>query len=58
MFLVAMFPSWFRSIMDHRVVEWAKGDLDKIQIQPGKREVYERKFGVARPGPVDTAAAE
>ena len=58
MFLAAMFPSWFRSIMDHRVLDWAKGDLDKIQIQPGKREFYERKFGGTDSESVDTAAAK
>jgi len=58
MFLAAMFPSWFRSIMDHRVLDWAKGDLDKIQIQPGKREFYVRKFGGTDSESVDTAAAK
>lgn len=58
MFLAAMFPSWFRSIMDHRVLDWAKGDLDKIQIQPGKREFYVRKFGGTDSESVDTAASK
>lgn len=45
MFFVAMIPGWFRSAMDSRVVDWAHGDLSKIQIEDGKRAFYERKFG-------------
>lgn len=48
MFLAAMIPPWFRSLMDHRTVQWAGGDLDKIQIHPGRREHYQRKFGSRR----------
>jgi alkane 1-monooxygenase len=44
--------------MDHRVLNWAEGDLDKIQIEPGKREFYERKFGGSDPESVDTVAAK
>lgn len=40
--------------MDSRVVDWAHGDLSKIQIEDGKHALYERKFGTvgtdAKPG--------
>jgi len=58
MFFAALIPAWFRSMMDHRVLEWAKGDINKIQIQPGKREFYERKFGVVSSESVDATAGE
>ena len=45
MFFMSLFPGWFRSVMDKRVVEWADGDLDKIQIHEGCREQYEQQFG-------------
>jgi alkane 1-monooxygenase len=54
MFFIALIPSWFRSAMDSRVVDWAHGDLSKIQIEDGKHALYERKFGTvgtdAKPG--------
>tara|TARA_R110002126_G_C10488881_1_gene503076 strand:- start:5765 stop:6970 length:1206 start_codon:yes stop_codon:yes gene_type:complete len=45
MFFMAMVPGWFRAVMDPKVVDWAKGDLSKIQIDEGKRDYYEGKFG-------------
>lgn len=54
MFFIALIPGWFRSAMDSRVVDWAHGDLSKIQIEDGKHALYERKFGTvgtdAKPG--------
>nr|BAC98365.1 alkane hydroxylase [Alcanivorax borkumensis] len=58
MFFVAFFPSWFRSLMDDRVMEWAHGDINKIQIQPGMREFYEQKFGVKGSESPDTTVAK
>ncbi|MGE0531677.1 MAG: alkane 1-monooxygenase [Hyphomonadaceae bacterium] len=52
MFLAAMIPPWFRSLMDRRTVQWAGGELDKIQIQPGMRGYYERKFGLGKAGAI------
>ncbi len=45
MFFIALFPRLYRAVMDRRVVAWAKGDLGKIQIEPGMGNYYERKFG-------------
>lgn len=56
MFLAALFPSWFRSIMDDKVLSWANGDLDKIQIEPGKRKFYESKYGVSSKQTLETAS--
>jgi alkane 1-monooxygenase len=48
MFFMAMIPPVFRSVMDRRVVEWAGGDLAKIQIDPARRKQIIRKFGASR----------
>lgn len=48
MFFMAMIPPLFRSVMDRRVVEWAGGDLAKIQIDPARRKQIIRKFGASR----------
>lgn len=56
MFFAALFPIWFRAIMDRRVVKWANGDLSKIQIKPGLHDYYERKFGSVVPGAAITPA--
>lgn len=47
MFFMAMIPPIFRSVMDPRVVKWANGDIDKIQIDPAHRKKIVRKYGVA-----------
>jgi alkane 1-monooxygenase len=43
-FLMAMIPQWFRSGMDPKVVNWANGDLSKIQIEDSMRAEYIKKF--------------
>jgi alkane 1-monooxygenase len=48
MFFMAMIPPVFRSVMDRRVVEWAGGDLGKIQIDRARRKQIIRKFGASR----------
>jgi hypothetical protein len=30
--------------MDHRVVDWANGDMNKVNIDPSKKESIFRKF--------------
>lgn len=45
MFFMLMFPKWYRSVMDPKVVAWAGGDLSKVQIEPDMRDYYERKYG-------------
>ncbi|WP_230290969.1 alkane 1-monooxygenase [Croceicoccus sp. Ery5] len=47
MFFMALIPPVFRSVMDHRVVKWANGDIGKIQIDPAHRKKIVRKYGVA-----------
>lgn len=56
MFFMALIPPVFRSVMDRRVVEWAGGDLGKIQIDGARRKQIERKFGAASRRPVRAAA--
>ncbi|MFD2230106.1 alkane 1-monooxygenase [Alkalimarinus sediminis] len=41
---MAMIPSAWRMIMDHRVVEWAEGDMNKVNIDPAQREAIFSKF--------------
>ncbi len=48
MFFMAMIPPLFRSVMDRRVVQWAGGDLAKIQIDAARRKQIVRKFGATR----------
>jgi len=55
MFFIAMIPPVFRSVMDRRVVQWAGGDLDKIQIDRARRERIVRKYGSSQQ-PVGIAA--
>ncbi|MDN5872783.1 MAG: alkane 1-monooxygenase [Sinobacteraceae bacterium] len=44
MFFAAMVPPLFRHLMDRKTVAWADGDLGKLQIHPGKKAYYQRKF--------------
>lgn len=38
---LALIPNAWRRIMDHRVVEWAGGDMDKVNMDPlYKEELY------------------
>jgi len=39
-------------------MEWAHGDINKIQIQPEMREFYEQKFGVKGSESPDTTVAK
>src|SRR3546814_15118232 len=48
MFFMAMIPPIFRSVMDPRVVNWANGDIDQIQIDPARRKRIDRKYGACQ----------
>ncbi|UZE96205.1 alkane 1-monooxygenase [Alkalimarinus alittae] len=41
---MALIPPAWRMIMDHRVVEWAGGDMEKVNIDPAQREEIFSKF--------------
>lgn len=44
MFLMAYLPPlWFR-VMDPKVLAWANGDLDKVNVAPGKRARLEARY--------------
>ena len=45
MFFIALIPSWFRSAMDSRVVDWAQGARRLFQNEAGQEGLYERKYG-------------
>ena len=46
MLLPAMIPSWWFKIMDKRVFDHYKGDLNKASIYPKRRANIFKKFGV------------
>lgn len=41
---MALVPAAWRMIMDHRVVKWADGDMNKVNIDPAQREEIFSKF--------------
>ncbi|HHI89128.1 MAG TPA: alkane 1-monooxygenase [Hellea balneolensis] len=54
-FLMAAFPFWWYKVMDKKVMEWAGGDITKVNVDPKKKDKLYRKYG-ATDG--DMAAAE
>ncbi|MFZ6692852.1 alkane 1-monooxygenase [Undibacterium sp. SXout20W] len=43
MFLLAMIPPLWFAVMNHRVVEWANGDMNLVNLDPAKRtELFNR----------------
>lgn len=40
MFGIAMIPPLWFALMDQRVITWANGDLNKVNISPDKKEKY------------------
>ncbi|MCP5160919.1 MAG: alkane 1-monooxygenase [Hahellaceae bacterium] len=54
---LAMIPSAWRRIMDHRVVAWAGGDMNKVNIDPTQRDaVFARYHQPATTTPTAVAA--
>lgn len=45
MFMIALVPPLWRAVMDRRVVAWAEGDFDRINVQPGHREALMARYG-------------
>ncbi len=57
MFLVAMIPALWFSIMDKKVIDWAGSDMDKVNIDPdAKNEVYNRYHRPSQADKVSEAA--
>ncbi len=54
-FLMAAFPGWWFKVMDKKVMDWAGGDITKVNLDPKKRDKLMRKYGGGRP---DMVAAE
>ena len=44
-FLMAAFPFWWYKVMDPKVMEWADGDISKVNIDPKRKEKLYRKYG-------------
>lgn len=44
MFAIALFPSIWRSIMDPKVVDWADGDMNLVNIDPDQKEALFAKY--------------
>lgn len=49
MFFMALIPPLFRKVMDPRVIEWANGDIAKIQIDAAHKNAIVRKYGTLAP---------
>lgn len=45
MIVLAAVPPLWRRVMDERVLRHVEGDLDRINVQPGKRAWVEKKYG-------------
>ncbi|WP_369012405.1 fatty acid desaturase [Nocardioides imazamoxiresistens] len=45
MIVLAAVPPLWRRVMDPRVLRHVDGDLDRINIQPGRRAAIERRYG-------------
>ena len=45
MIVLAAVPPLWRRVMDERVLRHVDGDLDRINVQPGKRAWVEKKYG-------------
>jgi alkane 1-monooxygenase len=41
---LALIPNAWRRVMDHRVVQWADGDMDKVNIDPAHRSALYAKY--------------
>jgi alkane 1-monooxygenase len=41
---LALIPNAWRRVMDHRVVEWAGGDMDKVNMDPASKEALYAKY--------------
>ena len=46
-FLIAAFPFWWYKVMDKKVMDWAEGDITKVNIDPKRKEKLYRKYGGA-----------
>jgi alkane 1-monooxygenase len=44
MFLVAMIPPLWFSIMDKKVIDWAASDMNKVNIDPARREEFFMRY--------------
>ena len=53
-FAVAAIPPLWYKMMDHRVMDWADGDISKVNVDPKHRAKLEAKWGVS----ASMAAAE
>jgi alkane 1-monooxygenase len=46
MMSLSLIPSAWRYVMDQRVVDWAAGDMNKVNIDPSKRAEIFKKFHI------------
>jgi alkane 1-monooxygenase len=57
-FGLAAIPKLWFGVMDAKLLEWAGGDLDKINIDPDKREEIYARYGVSLRDAASTSPAE
>ena len=44
MFFISMFPSVWFSVMNPKVIEWAEGDMNKVNIDPDVRDEMFKRY--------------
>jgi alkane 1-monooxygenase len=54
---LALIPSGWRRVMDPKVVDWAGGDMTKVNMDPAHKEAYFAKYHKVETEEVVAAAA-
>jgi alkane 1-monooxygenase len=55
---MSLIPNAWRRIMDHRVVEWAEGDMTRVNMDPAHKDELFTKYHRAAEVAVDTSDSE
>ncbi|MCP5207351.1 MAG: alkane 1-monooxygenase [Hahellaceae bacterium] len=55
---MSLIPNAWRRIMDHRVVEWAEGDMTRVNMDPAHKDELFAKYHRAAEVAVDTSDSE
>jgi alkane 1-monooxygenase len=52
-FLMAAFPFWWYKVMDPKVMDWAGGDITKVNIDPKRKKKLYRKYAHTELAPAE-----
>jgi len=44
MFVLAMIPSAWYNVMNPKVIDWADGDMNKVNIDPDSRDAVFKRY--------------